>query len=42
MSAEQTAKVLRKSKAAVYTLLNRAKNSLKEKLVEEGFDNEIV
>ena len=42
MDAEQAARVMRKSKASVYTLLNRAKNSLKEKLVKEGFDYEIV
>ena len=42
MNAEQTAKVLHKSKAAVYTLLNRAKSSLKEKLEKEGFDYEVV
>lgn len=42
MSAEQIARVLHKSKAAEYTLLNRAKNSLKEKLQSEGFDYEIV
>ena len=42
MSAEQAANVLHKSKAAIYTLLNRAKSSLKEKLEKEGFDYEIV
>lgn len=42
MDAEQIARVLHKSKAAEYTLLNRAKSSLKEKLLKEGFDYEIV
>ena len=40
MSPEETAAVLKKSKNNVYTLLHRAKDSLKTKLEEEGFDNE--
>lgn len=40
--AEQIARIMHKSKPAVYTLLNRAKSSLKEKLLKEGFDYEIV
>ena len=40
MSPEETAAVLKKSKNNVYTLLHRAKDSLKTKLEEEGFDKE--
>lgn len=42
MSTEEIARVLHKSNGTVYVLINRAKSSLKEKLVKEGFDYEIV
>ena len=40
MSAEEVSLVMRKSKNNIYTLLSRAKDSLKIKLTEEGFDYE--
>ena len=40
MSAEEVSLVMHKSKNNVYTLLCRAKDSLKTKLEEEGFNNE--
>ena len=40
MTAEEAAAVMKKSKNNVYTLLCRAKESLKIKLEEKGFDNE--
>ena len=42
MSADDIAVLLRKSKGSVYTLMNRAKGSLKEILQTEGFEYENV
>ena len=42
MGAEEAAAVLKKNKGAFYTLLSRAKNSLKDTLIKKGFDYENV
>ena len=42
MSSDEAAEVLKKSKNSTYVLLHRAKDSLKSKLEEEGFDYEIL
>ena len=42
MEAEEAAAVLKKSRGTFYTLLSRAKSSLKETLIKKGFEYENV